>query len=96
MEGQGDLVSRVLTPITHIVTLVIPLIDLLTKSPDPPSSVAGVHDGFQGLECTWFQAGFGSQGLGLKICGLVWSLGFRDLYLVSVRTVLDSFEVTKV
>ena len=33
LEGQGDLVSRVLTPITHIVTLVLPLILLLTKSP---------------------------------------------------------------
>ena len=33
LEGQGDLVSRVITPRTHIVTLVIPLINLLTKSP---------------------------------------------------------------
>ena len=33
LEGQGDLVSRLITPITHIVTLVIPIIDPLTKSP---------------------------------------------------------------
>ena len=33
LEGQGDLVSRLITPITHIVTLVIPIINLLTKSP---------------------------------------------------------------
>ena len=32
LEGQGDLVSRLITPITHIVTLVIPIINLLTKS----------------------------------------------------------------
>ena len=33
LEGQGDLVSRLVTPITHIVTPVIPIINLLTKSP---------------------------------------------------------------
>ena len=33
LERRGDLVSRLMTPITHIVTLVIPLINLLTKSP---------------------------------------------------------------
>ena len=33
LEGQGDLVSRLITPITHIVTLFIPIINLLTKSP---------------------------------------------------------------
>ena len=38
LEGQGDLVSSLITPITHIVTLVIPLINLVTKSPDPPST----------------------------------------------------------
>ena len=27
MEGQGDLVSRLVSPITHIVTLVIPIIN---------------------------------------------------------------------
>ena len=32
LEGQGDLVSRI-TPITHIVTLSILMINLLTKSP---------------------------------------------------------------
>ena len=37
LEGQGDLVSRLITPITHIVTLIIPIISLFTKSPDPPS-----------------------------------------------------------
>ena len=33
LEGQGDLVSRLVTPITHIVTEFIPIINLLTKSP---------------------------------------------------------------
>ena len=33
LEGQGDLVSRLITPITHVVTLLIPIINLLTKSP---------------------------------------------------------------
>ena len=32
-EGQGDLVSRLLALITHIVTLVILIIDLPAKSP---------------------------------------------------------------
>ena len=33
LEGQGDLVSRLKTPIAHIVALIIPIISLLTKSP---------------------------------------------------------------
>ena len=33
LEGQGDLVSRLLTPLTHIVTQLTPIINLLTKSP---------------------------------------------------------------
>ena len=33
LEGQGDLVSRLVSPITQIVTLIIPIINLLTKSP---------------------------------------------------------------
>ena len=33
VEGQGDLVSRLITPITYIVTLVTLIINLLTKSP---------------------------------------------------------------
>ena len=33
LEGQGDLVSRLITTITHIVTPFIPIINLLTKSP---------------------------------------------------------------
>ena len=33
LEGQGDLVSRFITPITHIVIPFIPVINLLTKSP---------------------------------------------------------------
>ena len=36
LEGQGDLVSRLITPVTHIVALVLPIINPLTKS-DPPS-----------------------------------------------------------
>ena len=33
LEGQGDLISSLITPITHIVTPVIPIVNLLTKSP---------------------------------------------------------------
>ena len=33
LEGQGDEVSRLITPVTQIVTLVIPIINLLTKAP---------------------------------------------------------------
>ena len=32
-EGQGDLVSSLISLISHIVTLNIPIINLLTKSP---------------------------------------------------------------
>ena len=45
LEGQGDLISRLITPTTHIVTLIIPVINLLTKSPStvwPPES-GGLH-----------------------------------------------------
>ena len=33
LEGQRGLVSRLITPITNILTLIIPIINLLTKSP---------------------------------------------------------------
>ena len=33
LEGQGDLLSRLITPITHIVTPIIPIINLIIKSP---------------------------------------------------------------
>ena len=33
LEGQGDLVSRLITPITHIVTPIIPISNPVTKSP---------------------------------------------------------------
>ena len=33
LAGQGHLVSRLLTPITHRIVLVISIINLLTKSP---------------------------------------------------------------
>ena len=35
LGGSGGLVSRLITPITHIVALIIPIINLLTKSPSP-------------------------------------------------------------
>ena len=34
-EAQGDSVSSLVTPITHIGTLNIPIVNLLTKSPWP-------------------------------------------------------------
>ena len=33
LEGHGDLVSRLISPISHIITPIIPIINLLTKSP---------------------------------------------------------------
>ena len=33
LEGQGDSVRRLINPITHTVTLVIPITNLFTKSP---------------------------------------------------------------
>ena len=39
LEGQGDLVNRLVMGITWVTMRVIRLIDLLTKSPDPPSNV---------------------------------------------------------
>ena len=33
LEGQGDLVSRSIAPITHAVNQLIPIINLVTKSP---------------------------------------------------------------
>ena len=39
LEGQGDLVSRLITPTTHIVTLVIPCRTNLLSAPDPTSRV---------------------------------------------------------
>ena len=33
LEGQGNVVSRLKTALAHIVTLIIPIIKLLTKSP---------------------------------------------------------------
>ena len=33
LEGHGDLVSRLITPVSHILTPIVPIIDLLSKSP---------------------------------------------------------------
>ena len=33
LEGRGDLVSRLIIPMPHIVTLIIHIINLFTKSP---------------------------------------------------------------
>ena len=33
LEGQGDVVSRLISTITHIITPIIPTIDLLIKFP---------------------------------------------------------------
>ena len=39
LDGQGDVVSRFITPITHIVTIIIPIPNLLIvlSAADPPS-----------------------------------------------------------
>ena len=38
LEGQGDVVSRFITPITHMEIPVIPIVYLLSP-PDPPSKL---------------------------------------------------------
>ena len=40
--AHGDLVSRLTTPVSRILTPLIPIIRLLTKSHDPPSRVVGL------------------------------------------------------
>ena len=37
LEGQRGLVSRLITPITHILTRIIPIINYLLSPPDPPN-----------------------------------------------------------
>ena len=37
LEGQEDLVSRLISLITHLIILATLFINLLAKSPDPPS-----------------------------------------------------------
>ena len=50
MEGQGDLVvSRLKVRITHIVSLVIPNIDLFAKSPPPSNQQVSSLSGRMGL-----------------------------------------------
>ena len=44
LEDQWDLLSRLVTHIAHIVTPVISIINLLTKSPDPPSSAGNQNE----------------------------------------------------
>ena len=39
LEGQGDLVTRLIMGINGLTIWVIGVITLLTKSPDPPSTV---------------------------------------------------------
>ena len=41
LEGQGDLVSRLITPITRMVNLLIPIIHPLTKSLWPSKYSSG-------------------------------------------------------
>ena len=65
MEGQGDLVSRFVTPITHIVTLDTHSSNLQTNSPDPPVT---------GAVATTATQSFKVARLGPS---LVWGLGFR-------------------
>ena len=38
LEGPGNLVSRLTSPITHIVTSPIPVLTYLPQPPDPPST----------------------------------------------------------
>ena len=38
MEGEGDLVSILTIPISHVITPVKPIVNPLTKFPGPPST----------------------------------------------------------
>ena len=40
-ECPGDLVSRLISPTTHVVTRFIPLLTHLLSLPDPPSTLGG-------------------------------------------------------
>ena len=71
---RRDLVSRLISPITHTVSLIIPIIDLLTKSPDPPS--VGLRTSF----CRGY--------LGLRIYGTI-VLYFETPLLISILGVGD-------
>ena len=35
LEGQGDLVNRLIAPISYMETSFIPIMNLLSKTPDP-------------------------------------------------------------
>ena len=39
MEGQGELVSRLIVGLAGVTIWLIGVVNLLTKSPDPPSSL---------------------------------------------------------
>ena len=49
LEGLEDLISGLITPITHIVTLIIPLLSYLLSPPDPPNIVGSRTLLFQSL-----------------------------------------------
>ena len=68
LQGQGDLVSRSTTQKIHIVTLTIPIINLLTKSvspPDPPSKASRDASARGPQPGNWAQ-GAGFEGLGFR------------------------------
>ena len=55
LEGHGDSVSSLMTPISHIITPIVPIITLLTKPPNTENQIGnalghGVETGlFSGL-----------------------------------------------
>ena len=66
LEDQGDVVSRIITPPTHIEALIIPLTKLLSPS-DPPSIARHMCE----VKLPYKPIESGFRGLGFK------HLGFR-------------------
>ena len=64
MEGQGDLVSGLIMGVSRVTIWVLEVINLLTKSPDPPSILSRLR--VLGLRNVQFRAA-GFQGLGLSL-----------------------------
>ena len=65
-EGQGDLLSRLITPITHTVTLVILITNPLTKSPPPPRILSPQQHGHWSSPRINPNKTQGSGGLGFR------------------------------
>ena len=82
LDGQEDLVSRLITPTTHIVTLIIPIINLLAKSPDPPSK----PQNGKGICQVQVRRGSESQRFVLKGLSYGWDVEFNPPWTTGSAT----------